>query len=199
MPRQSFPHPIYPHVQVPVAEEWKDIQGYEGSYQASTKGRIRSLDRIVTQLSGSSRVKVSYPVKGKILSLLNTPKGYKHVCLSFQKRLLVHALILKTFTKMQSNGLVCRHLNGDPADNRLENLCWGTLEENWEDRKKHGRTNSVCGEDHCCSILTELQVIKIRHDHKNGVKTAKELAAQYGLHVTTIRQIAKRLRWKHVK
>jgi len=114
-------------------ENWKPIPGYEGWYEVSDAGRVRSLER--TTSHGRKR-------KQKVLKAVNDGK-YLRVNLSKdnQKRLwLVHQLVLTAFVG-PGNGRIkqARHLNGDPEDNRLENLCWGSAKENAADRAKHGR------------------------------------------------------------
>lgn len=69
-------------------------------------------------------------------------KGYATVTLSMPgyrpKKYFVHSLVLMTFGQLRPDGLECRHLNGQKSDNRLENLCWGTHKENYQDQMGHG-------------------------------------------------------------
>lgn len=51
----------------------------------------------------------------------------------------VHVLVLEAFDRPRPKGAVCRHLDGNPINNHLSNLAWGTHKENTEDRKRHGR------------------------------------------------------------
>ena len=63
---------------------------------------------------------------------------------------LVHRLVLEAFVGPRPEGMVARHLNGDPGDNRLENLAWGTQSENNYDKVRHG-THHNANKTHCPS------------------------------------------------
>lgn len=128
-------------------EIWKDIPGYEGYYEASTRGRVRSLDRIVNSSNGQTRIS-----RGKVLtqSVLG-PGGYLRVTLSKEgiaKTRTVHRLVMETFIGPHPDGMEICHNNGDPADNRLENLRFGTPSDNRNDAVKHG-THYNTKKTHC--------------------------------------------------
>jgi hypothetical protein len=118
-------------------ERWKPVPGFEGYYEASDQGRVRSVDRTVAHARWGTIVR-----KGKILSPgVKSKYGHLGVTLcrdnmGYQKH--VHYLVLETFVCPRPPGLECRHLNGDPGDNRLMNLAWGTRRQNSGDRT-HGR------------------------------------------------------------
>jgi hypothetical protein len=73
----------------------------------------------------------------------------------------VHRLVLEAFVGPCPEGMECRHLDGNPGNNRLENLAWGTARENWEDALRHGTAalkpggTAPRGEEHPYSKLTE--------------------------------------------
>jgi hypothetical protein len=78
---------------------------------------------------------------GRILKQTSTRKGYKTVSLSRHPEVgfyRIHRLVLDSFVRPRREKEECRHLNGDPADNRLENICWGTAIENAQDKVRHG-------------------------------------------------------------
>jgi NUMOD4 motif/HNH endonuclease len=112
-------------------EQWVPVRGYEGLYEVSDAGRVRSLPRAGT--------------RGGVLRHDVGNNGYPSVRLSRHGRkthLAVHTLVITAFRGSRPDGQECRHRNGDPMDNRLENLVWGTSSQNSQDTVEHGRTNS---------------------------------------------------------
>ena len=115
-----------------MEEIWKDIKGFEGRYQVSNMGRVRSLDRW-------SKDKHPHFIKGKILKpILNKKEhsklGYYHVSLSDGNRNYthyeVHRLVALHFVPGYKKGLVVNHINENSLDNRAENLEWCTYQYN---------------------------------------------------------------------
>jgi len=125
------------------AERWLPVPGYEGSYEVSSLGRVRSLDRI----SASGR-----PCKGIVLSQMEAHGGYRQVNLhrAGQTTHLVHRLVMLAFVGPAPEGMEVRHRNGDPADSTLANLAWGTHLENMRDQREHG-THKNTVKTHCPS------------------------------------------------
>lgn len=128
-------------------------------------------------------------------------KGYLRVNLSLAARktyrtLRVHRLVLEVFIGPCPEGMEARHLNGIKADNRLENLAWGTPEENRSDN--HDLGVYAHGEAHTQVKLTESDVRSIRDRYAAGGIFMRELAAEYGVELTTIHAIVHRRSWKHV-
>jgi hypothetical protein len=106
-------------------EEWRDIIGYEGYYQVSNIGNVRSLDRIIPTKAGYSRLR-----KGRFLSLLDC-NGYVVVNLSIENRSkihYVHRLVLSSFTLYSK--LEINHIDGDKKNNIISNLEYVTKKEN---------------------------------------------------------------------
>lgn len=103
-------------------EEWKDVIGYEGLYQVSNEGRVKSLERYVDSKNGSKRFE-----KEKILKYCITKNGYPSVILAkFGTRKLkkIHRLVGETFIPNPDNLPQINHKNEDKTDNRVENLEW---------------------------------------------------------------------------
>lgn len=120
---------------------WRDCPGWEGYYAASTDGDLKSLPRLVK----NSRDNGSHLIAGKILTPGVNPKdGYLHY--SFYKNGKLHTvkghrMVLLTFVGPCPEGEEGRHLNGDPADNHVTNLAWGTHLQNAEDRRQYQLTD----------------------------------------------------------
>jgi hypothetical protein len=115
--------------------EWRDIPGYP-FYQASSDGRVRSVDRVV-HFSPSWRAPQGYKrwTKGRELrpAVHNSPRnnsGHLMVMLGRKVHLDVHVAVALAFHGPRPEGCEVLHLNHDPADNRPENLKWGTRSEN---------------------------------------------------------------------
>ena len=111
-------------------EIWKDIKGYEGLYQISNKGRIKSL---------SFRNRMTQIQREKILKLYtNKHNGYQYVCLSNKnkhKSIRVHCALMETFNPIEKKkgydkNYTINHINGIKTDNSLENLEWCSQSEN---------------------------------------------------------------------
>lgn len=140
-------------------ELWKDIPNYEGLYQVSNLGRVKS-----TRRRGS---------KGAILRLNHTGKGYASILLHKDGvgiRRLLSRLILFCF--VGPSDLDCLHSDGDKTNNRLTNLRYGTAKENGQDSILHGVNK---GSRNGFSKLTEAQVEMIRLSSKTGTVLAQEL------------------------
>lgn len=115
-----------------MEEVWRDIPGYEGKYQASTEGRIRSLDRIVYSRNRYTGQSFARNIKGQILRPGRFSKN-GHVSVVLGHGAIgspVHQLIMRTFVGPPPAGQEVRHKNGDPTDNRLSNLEYGTRRQN---------------------------------------------------------------------
>lgn len=109
-------------------EEWRDISGYEGIYQASTHGSIRSCPRTVRQKNG-----VYKTLKGRTLSQCATNAGYMIVQLyknGCRRGMLVHRLVAMTFVRNPECKPYNNHIDGDKLNNCANNLEWVTQSEN---------------------------------------------------------------------
>jgi hypothetical protein len=104
-------------------EVWKLVPGYDGKYEVSNQGQIRSYQR---------------RTEGCILRPGRMPSGHLSVALGRKNSQCVHKLVLLAFVGAAPNKHECLHMNGNPADNRLSNLRWGTRSENMKDAYAHG-------------------------------------------------------------
>lgn len=122
-------------------EQWRPVVGYEGAYEVSDLGQVRSMDRLVPCKGGfrSSR--------GQTLKATPRPSGYLQVGLA-GKSALVHSLVARAFLGERPSGYEVCHNNGDPADNRVVNLRIDTISSNRRDTIAHGR-NVAANRTHC--------------------------------------------------
>ena len=178
-----------------LEEVWKDVVGYEGLYEVSNKGQVRSKDRIVTSVIGVKRF-----VKSRMMSMMPDNSGHLVVGLNRnnkQQLLLVHRLVLEAFVGPCPPGMEGRHYpKRDPTNNRIDNLSWSTREQNQQDRVKHG---THCRGERCATThLKERDVREIRSFYSTGKYTLKQLGEKYRLKTGSVHNIVKRKTWKHI-
>jgi len=125
-------------------------------------------------------------------------RGYQRVALCRDSRrhpFQVHTLVLMTFVGPCPDGLQCRHLDGNPSNNHVLNLVWGTSLENQRDKILHGRVNQ--GENNGHAKLTKDDVKIIRSRLANG-ELHETIANEFNVHAGTVSKIARRETWKHI-
>lgn len=165
-------------------ERWRPIPGFEGLYSVSDHGRVRAEPRSVRRTDGRVQQRV-----GGILAPGAVQSGHLMVTLcrdGSRDRRRVHRLVLEAFVGPNPPGTEGCHNDGDPTNNRLENLRWDTVLANKADRERHGRT--ARGERHGRSKLTVAQVAELRRLRAAGA-TQTSLAERFGIsqpHVSAI-------------
>lgn len=172
-------------------EEWRPVVGYEGLYEVSNMGRVRSLDRIEVTKAGWSR-----PVKGVVKKAfpINASRNPKYGAYQSyhirEKRKLAHVLVMESFfCGPPPYKAEIMHLNGLRYDNRLENLKYGTRAENHRQSYAYGGKSGP-------GKLTLKDVSEIRRRTAQGEGVLK-LAREYGIDKTGIARIrdGKRFAW----
>ena len=115
-------------------EEWRPVVGLEGKYEVSSLGRVRSLPRVTLRADGKPLT-----IKGRILKTSTDSKGYLTSTLTSPDR-RVHRLVCSAFYGPPPEGKdQVRHLDGDPSNNTVTNLRWGSAQENAQDIIRMGR------------------------------------------------------------
>jgi hypothetical protein len=167
-------------------EEWRPIPTLPG-YEASSLGRIRSWRAGCWTHTRKQR---SEPLIRRLVP--NKRDGHLLVGFNIEGHYFlrpVHQLVLEAFKGPRPPGLLCRHLDGDPTNNKDTNLQWGTSSENWADMIRHG--TDTRGERNGGAKLTTDAANAIRSSPENGVT----MAARYGVSEATISRIRAGVRY----
>lgn len=166
--------------------KWAEVAGSEGRYEVSNDGLVRSRN---------------YKGRGltKILSLQPKRRGHLMVGLLLLGRRrwrYVHQLVLEAFVGSRPfPAAVARHLNGDPSDNRVENLAWGTKSQNAMDAVAHGTHCCNRGERNGQALLTEAQALQaLKSD-----QSPRELAKRFGVSPAAIYAIRSGQTWGYLR
>lgn len=120
--------------------EWRPIPGYEGTYEVSALGNVRSLTRTSRGRTWPTRILRAWLAAGypQVTLVQNGVRTRRHV----------HTLVGEAFHGPRPHGAVIRHLDGNRTNNRADNLRWGTVQENMHDAIAHG-TNACVRRTHC--------------------------------------------------
>jgi hypothetical protein len=175
-----------------LKEIWKDIEGYEGLYQVSNLGRVKSCKRKIKTKYGVIRA-----YKERILKTNFDAESYGRVCLhklNCGKLTLVHRLVAEAFILNTTSEENVLHKNGNPKDNRVENLYWGSQKDNAEDRERHRKAKNKL--HHNCKF-PEFIIKTIKFLYRNGIKKP-QLSRWFGIKYTTICSICSDRSWKHI-
>lgn len=172
-------------------EIWKNIEGYEGLYQVSNLGDVKSLERY---RENSSKLTPERILKG----ILNN-KGYYSVRLYKNKEshfYSVSRLVARTFIPNPKNKPEVNHINGNVKDNSITNLEWVTHRENIDHAVKTGLTPR--GEQNARSKVKESDVKIMREMYAKGGISTRTLSEKFNIGKTAIWQIVTNQTWKHV-
>lgn len=167
-----------------MKEIWKDITGRKGFYQVSNLGKVKSLQRVIVRKNGCN-----YSVKMKILKPGKDGHGYLLVNLfPGNKRIRIHALVLIAFLGNRPTGMEGCHNDGNPANNRLNNLRWDTHSANTIDAVKHGCNPNF--------KLNAAKVIWIRNN--KHLLSGRNMAKKFMVSTATISNILTGKIWKYL-
>ena len=174
-----------------MSEHWLPVVGFEGLYEVSDLGRIRSIDRIVS--SGKQwrgRIRRAYRSKADrrlsiVLYRASRPTTRR-----------VHRLVLEAFCGLCPEGMeACHYPDNDPSNCRLDNLRWDTPISNHADKIVHGTTNR--GERHGMSWLIATDIERIFDLRRHGC-TQQQISNWLGPHRATVSKVLRGERWGHL-
>jgi hypothetical protein len=172
-------------------EIWLPIKGYEGLYECSSLGRIKSLPRIASN---------NQPFPGGIRKQFIDPRpgyGYLNVGLNIngkKRSKCVHRIIAIAFLGLPSMSLDVNHINGIKTDNRIENLEWLSRSENIKHSFKLG-LSKIHGMYSRNKKLNTEKVAEIRQKYLPRKYSFRMLGREYGVSEATIRQIVNMESW----
>lgn len=183
-----------------MTEAWKAVVGHEGAYEVSDLGRVRSVDRVRTQriAKGDDRTRmVDRLMKGRVLAPVKTKSGgYLRVSLSDGQGGVatrkIHQLVCEAFIGPSPDGQMPLHGDGNPTNNRLDNLRYGTGRENVADAVAHG--TFVLGEDRVQAKLSALDAGYIKA--LLPAVSMRRLARSFGISASAVAQIRDGVTWK---
>lgn len=158
-------------------EIWKDVIGYEGFYQVSNLGRVKTL--------GNNKFN-----KEKIMKSTISDNGYFRIGLikdNYQKRYFVHRLVAESFIENFENKKQVNHINGIKTDNNVENLEWNTSFENMQHASLNGLLNIKSGEAHYLYKATDDIKTEIIEKHK--YYTQRRLGEMFSLSQSLVSRI----------
>lgn len=173
-------------------EIWKDVVGYEGRYEVSDIGNVKSKSYVKSNRCGTY---ITQP--RKIITHL-CRKGYVTITLSKDKAKIytrVHILVAKAFLGISLEKQV-NHKNGIKTDNRVENLEWVTASENVLHAYRTG-LKSNGGERHSQKVINSSIVLQMRELYDKG-QTFKQIAEHFNVNYHTARMAAIGKTWKNV-
>ena len=163
-----------------MEEIWKPVVGWEGLYEVSNLGNVRSLDRLVVQ-GNHTRF-----CKGQLLKPTLHKSNYYMVTLrnsGLQKISKVHQMVMNAFNpNIYKEKLEINHIDGNPQNNRLDNLEWCTHQQNLQHASKH----------HLLSIYKPIDQYDLEGNFIKRWESMKEAREFYNLGVNSLRNACKR-------
>lgn len=170
-----------------IAHEWRAVVGYEGIYEVSSHGDVRSIARGFGR--GTKKAKLTGHTEAdgrRTIVLYNAPEKPR----SFK----IHTLVLTAFVGPKPHGMECCHNDGNPGNNHLSNLRWGTHSDNEKDKTIH--KTKLFGERAPWSKLSATDVSRIKDIRMFG-ETYKSIAKWFGVSIGCITGVTSGVNWAH--
>jgi hypothetical protein len=180
-----------------MEEIWRDIIEYEGLYQVSNLGNVKSIVGI--RIDSRSRI---YKLPLKVLKSQYDRYGYLHVSLYRQKKVkhkLIHRLVLEAFIGNCPKGNYANHKDGNRANNKLNNLEWCTPSENnlHAFRVLNRKPVYVCGIKNANAKLTDDKIRYAKELRQKGF-TFQKIADELGIAKSHAKRIIDGKSWGHI-
>lgn len=169
-----------------LAVVWAPVPGYEGIYEVSSAGEVRSVNRVVpgTRSGKATWIRVS----GRTMKLRTGDDGYVRVRLNRDntgRGFLVHRLVALAHVKNPDDKPQAAHKDGDRSNNKASNIVWATQSENEQHKRAHGTDRG--GARHPLARLSQAQVAEVRASPRERLgELAKELGVTRA-HVNSVR------------
>jgi len=176
-------------------EIWKDVIKYEGYYQVSNYGNVKSLSREIKRPKKIG----SFIQKERILKPCKCKGGYESVTLVIdtkKKKHLVHRLVAIAFIENPIDYKYVNHIDAIRDNNKVENLEWCSQSQN----KKHSYNLGLSkkkGVNHHLTKFTNQDIVDIRNKYENKKMLQKEIAEEYGVNKATIWNIVNYKTWNY--
>lgn len=175
--------------------EWRPVKDFEGYYEVSNTGLVRSVDREIKHSRGSG----TFTKKGKVLKPASDKNGYLLISLSRnskQIKVRIHRLVAQAFIENVNNLPLVNHKDGVKSNNSIINLEWCDHSQNAIHAKDLGLTK-IIGEENPSSKLSKQDVLNIRHMYFMGYKS-RHLQYLYDISSATVWDICNFRTWRHI-
>lgn len=177
-------------------EEWRDVVGYESSYEVSSYGKIKSIERRCASKNGKTRKVPERIMKPKI-----DRYGYSAIHLSKngeRRDFTIHRLVALAFIPNPENLPQVNHKDGDKLDNRVDSLEWCSAQYNVQHSFDNGLQKVPCGTDRPFFKMSDEKVREVRKRYATEGISLVKLAKDYDICPQTLHSIILLKTWKHV-
>lgn len=179
-------------------EVWKSVKGYEGIYEVSNTGLVKSLSR--PRYCGRAGYKPR--ITKEQLKVANIDRlGYPRISLSKDgktKKGYLHRLVAEAFLKPTDEKNEVNHKDGNKANNNVDNLEWCSRRENMLHSFRTGLKTAKKGQENVTAKLKTTQVSEIKKHAREGTMSQREMAETYKVTIATINYIVNGKTWKDV-
>lgn len=182
---------------IPDNEIWVNIKKYEGIYQLSNYGNIRTLEGFFIKKRRGGKLEMAVYKEEKSRTLRKDKNGYLRISLWENETVewcICHRLVAMYFVPNPNNYPVVMHLDNNPSNSFFKNLRWGTQKMNIQQSIADGRWRF--GGKNNKTVLSEIQIPEIRRLLNEGIPR-RQIAKQYNVSKGAIENIRKGLTWKN--